>query len=70
MPKLDKLKIKKFRNSWFVDIKIEIGKVYEKGSGMKTEEIVRKVLIKLFYTLYVAAVRQTPNSRRERSVLV
>ena len=29
------------------DIKIEIGKVYQKGSGMKTEEIVRKVLIKL-----------------------
>ncbi len=29
------------------DIKNEIGKVYQKGSGMKTEEIVRKVLIKL-----------------------
>ena len=29
------------------DIKVEIGKVYEKDSGMKTEEIVRKVLSKL-----------------------
>ena len=29
------------------DIKNEISKVYQKGSGMKTEEIVRQVLIKL-----------------------
>ena len=29
------------------DVKNEIGKVYQKGSEMKTEEIVRKVLIKL-----------------------
>jgi hypothetical protein len=38
MPKLDKLKIKKFRNSWFVDIKLEIGEDESEYWDLETEE--------------------------------
>lgn len=38
MPRLEKLKIKKFRNSWFVDIKIEIGEEEAEYWDLETEE--------------------------------
>ena len=37
MPKLDKLKIKKFRNSWF-DIKLEIGEEESDYWDLETED--------------------------------
>ena len=38
MPKLDKLKIKKIKSSWFVDIKLEIGKDESDYWDLETEE--------------------------------
>ena len=38
MPKLDKLKIKKVRSSWFVDIKFEIGEEEADYWDLETEE--------------------------------
>jgi len=38
MPKLDKLKIKKIRNSWFVDIKLEISEDESDYWDLETKE--------------------------------
>ena len=38
MPKLDKLKIKKIKKSWFVDIKIEIGEDEADYWDLETED--------------------------------
>ena len=38
MPKLDKLKIKKIKDSWFVDIKIEISEDESDYWDLETEE--------------------------------
>ena len=38
MPRLDKLKIKKIRKSWFIDIKIEIGEDESNYWDLETKE--------------------------------
>ena len=38
MPKLDKLKIKKIKDSWFVDIKLEIGRDEADYWDLETED--------------------------------
>ena len=38
MPKLDKLKIKKVKKSWFVDIKLEIGEYEADYWDLETED--------------------------------
>ena len=45
MPKLDKLKIKKIKNSWFVEIKIEIGEDESDYWDLETEDEVEDTSI-------------------------